>query len=112
MTAEIHDMVAAGDKVAIRATYRGTDEGGFIPNMPATGKTFEMEAMYIVRVNDEGQIAEHWGVVDTIGTMGQLGLLPPQSEKSRAGRPSSPPSMPGPSRQPRALSSNAQRAFR
>jgi hypothetical protein len=37
MTAEIHDMVAAGDKVAIRATYRGTDEGGFIPNMPATG---------------------------------------------------------------------------
>jgi predicted ester cyclase len=77
MTAEIHDMVAAGDKVAIRATYRGTDEGGFIPNMPATGKTFEMEAIYIVRINDKGQIAEHWGVVDTIGTMGQLGLLPP-----------------------------------
>jgi hypothetical protein len=67
MTAEIHDMVAAGDKVAIRATYRGTDEGGFIPNMPATGKAFEMEAMYLVRANDAGQIAEHWGVVDTIG---------------------------------------------
>jgi predicted ester cyclase len=57
MTAEIHDMVAAGDKVAIRATYRGTDN--------------------MVRINNEGQIAEHWGVVDTIGTMGQLGLLPP-----------------------------------
>ncbi|HWI00689.1 MAG TPA: ester cyclase [Propionibacteriaceae bacterium] len=42
MTAEIHDMVAAGNKVAIRATYRGTDERGFIPNMPATGKTFEI----------------------------------------------------------------------
>jgi predicted SnoaL-like aldol condensation-catalyzing enzyme len=38
MTAEIHDMVAAGDRVAIRATYRGTDKGGFIPGMPATGK--------------------------------------------------------------------------
>jgi predicted ester cyclase len=76
MTAEIHDMVAAGDKVEIRATYRGTDEGGFIPNMPATGKPFEMEAIYVVRLNDHGQIAEHWGVVDTIGTMGQLGLLP------------------------------------
>jgi hypothetical protein len=25
-------MVAAGDKLAIRAIYRGTDEGGFIPN--------------------------------------------------------------------------------
>jgi predicted ester cyclase len=78
MTAEIHDMVAAGDKVAIRATYRGTDEGGFIPNMPATGRAFEMEAMYLVRLNNKGQIAEHWGVVDTVGTMGQLGLLPTQ----------------------------------
>jgi predicted ester cyclase len=78
MTAESHDMVAAGDKVAIRATYRGTDEGGFIPNMPATGRAFEMEAMYLVRLNNEGQIAEHWGVVDTVGTMGQLGLLPTQ----------------------------------
>ena len=71
-------MVAAGDKVAIRATYRGTDEGGFIPNMPATGRAFEMEAMYLVRLNNKGQIAEHWGVVDTVGTMGQLGLLPTQ----------------------------------
>jgi predicted ester cyclase len=44
--------------------------------MPATGKAFEMEAIYIVRIHDEGQIAEHWGVVDAIGTMGQLGLLP------------------------------------
>ena len=75
-------MVAAGRKVAIRATYRGTDKGGFIPNMPTTGKAFEMEAMYLVRINDQGQIAEHWGVIDTIGTMGQLGLLPPQGLKA------------------------------
>jgi predicted ester cyclase len=53
MTTEIHDMVAAGDRVAIGATYRGTDQGGFIPGIPATGKAFEMEAMYIVRVNDQ-----------------------------------------------------------
>jgi predicted ester cyclase len=38
MTVDIHDMVAACGKVAIRATYRGTDKGGFIPGMPATGK--------------------------------------------------------------------------
>jgi predicted ester cyclase len=54
MTAEIHDMVATGDKVvAIRATYRGTDKGGFIPNMPATGKV-SIWRPYIVRVNDDG----------------------------------------------------------
>ena len=76
MTVEIHEMVATDDKVAIRATYHGTDSGGFIPGMPATGKTFAMDAIYVVRINERGQIAEHWGVVDTIGTMSQLGLLP------------------------------------
>jgi hypothetical protein len=56
--------------------------------MPATGKAFEMEAMYMVRVNEQGQIAEHWGVVDTIGTMGQLGLLPaPDQTPPGRGRP-------------------------
>jgi len=54
MTAEIHDMVAAGGRVAIGATYRGTDQGGFIAGIPATGKAFEMEAMYIVWVKRPG----------------------------------------------------------
>jgi hypothetical protein len=35
-----------------------------------------MEAIYVVRINHQGQIVEHWSVVGTIGTMGQLGLLP------------------------------------
>jgi hypothetical protein len=55
MTAEIHDMAATGDRVAIRATYRGTDVGGFIPGMPATGKAYEMGAMYVVRVSEEAR---------------------------------------------------------
>jgi predicted ester cyclase len=38
MTAEIHDMVAAGDRVAIGATYRGTDQGGFIPAFRPPGR--------------------------------------------------------------------------
>jgi predicted ester cyclase len=76
MTVDIHDIVAAGGKVAIRATYQA-------PTQADSSRTcrlpenFEMEAMYMVRIN-EGQIVEHWGVIDTIGTMGQLGLLPPQ----------------------------------
>jgi predicted ester cyclase len=52
MTAEIHDLVASGDRVALRATYSGTDKGGFIPGMPATGRPFEMETMYIIRLDD------------------------------------------------------------
>jgi retinol dehydrogenase 14 len=33
-------------------------------------------ALHVVWVSEQGQIAEHSGVVDTLGTMGQLGLLP------------------------------------
>jgi steroid delta-isomerase-like uncharacterized protein len=76
MTAEIHDIVASGDRVALRATYSGTDAAGFLPGMPATGKHFEMDAMYWIRMDEEGKIAEHWGIVDTLAVMGQLGLLP------------------------------------
>jgi predicted ester cyclase len=44
--------------------------------MPATGKPFEMETMYIIRLDDESKIAEHWGIGDMVSVMGQLGLLP------------------------------------
>ena len=77
MRAEIEDAVAVGNMVALRITYSGTDKGGFIYGMPATGKEYAMDAMYFVRFHDDGKIAEHWGVVDTIAAMGQLGLLGP-----------------------------------
>ncbi len=32
--------------------------------------------MYFVRVDEEGRIAEHWGIGDMVAVMGQLGLLP------------------------------------
>src|SRR2546426_3492272 len=44
MTAEIHEVVASDDRVAIHSTFRGTDEGGMMPGVPATGKSFEMGA--------------------------------------------------------------------
>jgi hypothetical protein len=35
-----------------------------------------MDAISLVRVSEQGQIAEHRGVAGTIGTVGQPGLLP------------------------------------
>jgi hypothetical protein len=42
--------------------------------MPATGRPFQMETMYIIRLDDEGKIAEHWGIGDMVGVMQQLAL--------------------------------------
>ena len=79
MSCEIHHLIVSGDKVAIHATYRGTDEGGMMPGVPATGKSFEMGTIDIVRVTDDGKVAEHWGVGDVMGTMIQLGVIQPPS---------------------------------
>jgi len=77
MSAEVLDMVASGDRVAARAITRGTDTGGFMPGTPPTDKPYSMELIDIVRFDDGGKVAEHWGILDTMGAMGQLGLLPP-----------------------------------
>ena len=77
MRIEIEDVVASGDKVAVRSTMHGTDTEGFMPGMPATGKPFSMGAMDVFTFDDAGMNTEHYGVYDIMGTMGQLGLLPP-----------------------------------
>ena len=73
---ELTHVVVSGDRVAVRSKFTGTDEGGFMPGMPPTGKTFELTSIDIVRVNDDGKFAEHWGQMDVMGAMQQLGLAP------------------------------------
>ena len=76
MHIEIEDVIASGDKVAVRSTLTGTDTEGFMPGMPPTGKSFAMGAMDVFAFDDAGMNTEHYGVYDIMGTMGQLGLLP------------------------------------
>ena len=77
MTAEVLDSIVSGDRVAARGIFRGTVTGGFMPGTQPTNKPYSMELIDIVRFDDEGKAAEHWGIVDMMGAMGQLGLLPP-----------------------------------
>jgi len=74
--ATIEDMVAEGDKVAVRVTWRGTHQGDFI-GIPPTGKTFEMTNTAIFRIAD-GKWAETWATVDNLGLLQQLGVIPRQ----------------------------------
>jgi steroid delta-isomerase-like uncharacterized protein len=55
---EVEDVIAEGEKVAVRDVFRGTHQGNFI-GIPATGKRVTMEAIHIFRFS-EGKIAEHW----------------------------------------------------
>jgi steroid delta-isomerase-like uncharacterized protein len=78
----IEDLVAEGDRVAVRWTFRGTHRGDFVRIAP-TGNEVEMGAMDLFRVAD-GKIAETWSNVDMMTMMRQLGAAPTPEQSGEA----------------------------
>jgi steroid delta-isomerase-like uncharacterized protein len=70
----IHDQVAEGDRVVTRKTFHGTHRGDLM-GIPPTGRAVAFDVIDILRVQD-GKITDHWNVVDQLGLMRQLGVLP------------------------------------
>jgi steroid delta-isomerase-like uncharacterized protein len=70
----VEDMIAEGDKVAVRFTARGIHKGCFM-DLPPTGKPITMTGVEIFRIKD-GKIAELWGEANLLGLMTQLGVIP------------------------------------
>jgi len=78
--ATIDDMVAEGDKIALRFTWTGTHKGAFM-GIPPTNKKVTMWALQIDRIAG-GKCVEYWTRMDTLGLMQQLGVVPtPKKEK-------------------------------
>ena len=71
----VDDLVAEGDRVALRLTLRGTHRGPF-RGVEGTGRRVEVMGMAIVRVED-GRIPEGWFFFDRDAMWEQLGVEPP-----------------------------------
>lgn len=71
---EVVQHFSDGDMVTAVAEASGTMKGDFA-GMPATGKTARWTEIHVSRVRD-GKVVEHWGVVDLMGMLVQLGLAP------------------------------------
>jgi predicted ester cyclase len=69
----IDDTIAEGDRLVQRSTAHGTMKGDFM-GMPASGKEATWSEIHIVRFDDDGKALEHWGVVDQLGMLAQLGF--------------------------------------
>jgi predicted ester cyclase len=67
-------QIAEGDYVAGYVTVSGTHKGEVF-GMPATGKRAEWTESHIVKIVN-GKITDHWGVLDQLGMLRQLGLAP------------------------------------
>ena len=69
----IDDTFSVGDQLCARATFIGTNTGSFMGN-PPTGKAVEWEAIDVIRFKG-GRLAEHWGQMDMVGLLTQLGIV-------------------------------------
>jgi steroid delta-isomerase-like uncharacterized protein len=63
-------LVAEGDLVAMRGTFRGRHAGSFA-GIPATGRVVSASLMIFYRIA-EGRIAEHWLQLDGAALVAQL----------------------------------------
>ncbi len=70
----IEDTLESGDKVIIRYTASGTQDGD-LPGIPATGKYGEVTGISITRFLD-GKAVEAWTNWDTLGMLQNLGVVP------------------------------------
>jgi steroid delta-isomerase-like uncharacterized protein len=70
----VEDMVAEGDRVAVRLTARATQTGEFM-GLPPSGKSYEIGEIHWFRLRD-GRIVEHWHQADLLGMLRQLGAMP------------------------------------
>ena len=79
-TFTIGDMIAEGDRVAVRLTAAATQSGEFM-GMPPSGKRYEIDEIHIFRLRD-GKVTEHWHQFDQMGMMKQLGAMPAKNESA------------------------------
>jgi steroid delta-isomerase-like uncharacterized protein len=71
---EVREMLADDDLVAVRVIATGTHEGEFM-GMSSSGRRIEVQVFDIFRIRD-GQVTEHWGLMDAMTMMQQLGGMP------------------------------------
>lgn len=63
MTVTVHQAIAEGDWIAVRATWEGTHTGTFMGREP-TGRRISTGGMVFWRFDDTGRIAERWAQID------------------------------------------------
>jgi predicted ester cyclase len=76
----VEDIIAEGDKIVVRMTFRGTHQGAFV-DIPPSGKQVTVTEIAILRIAN-GKAVEQWTNVDELGLMQQLGATPAPGQAS------------------------------
>jgi steroid delta-isomerase-like uncharacterized protein len=70
---DVVDVVAEGDKVALRLIWNATHQGELF-GIPPTGHRATVTETHVFRIAD-GKVVERWGEWDALGMMQQLGVI-------------------------------------
>jgi predicted ester cyclase len=70
---KVDDFIEAGDKVVLRARFRGHHTGNF-NGIPPTGRRVEFSFIMIYRL-EGGRIVQHWLEANHVTLLAQLGMM-------------------------------------
>jgi steroid delta-isomerase-like uncharacterized protein len=76
----VEDEIREGDKFSVHWTMRGTHKGYFLGN-PPTGRSVKAQGILFART-ENGRMIEACTLIDQLGILQQLGLVPPPSRHS------------------------------
>ncbi len=71
----VEDLMADGDKVVARVSFHATHKGA-LRGIAPTGKPITLMGIHIFRIAN-GKLVEHWGLMDRLAALQQLGVVPP-----------------------------------
>ncbi|MFI5170957.1 MAG: ester cyclase [Chitinophagales bacterium] len=70
----VEEMIAEGDKVAVRLTVSGTQTGMLLGKIPPSGNHAVWTGIDILKIENE-KITERWSERDLLGMMKQIGVI-------------------------------------
>jgi predicted ester cyclase len=76
LTATVDDIVAEGDRVAVRVTMTGTHTGAPVFGVEPRGAAVRVEQFHFVQCNDDGQGVAHWASVGENDMLAQMQTVP------------------------------------
>lgn len=73
-TEDLH-LIAEGDRVVAHYRWKGVNSGPMGEGMPATNKPIDVHTVDVLRF-ENGKVVEHWGYMEEMKMMEQLGMMP------------------------------------
>jgi steroid delta-isomerase-like uncharacterized protein len=77
-TEDLH-LVAEGDRVVAHYRWKAANTGSMGEGMPATNKPIDVHTVDVLRF-ENGKVVEHWGYMEEMKMMEQLGMMGGEEE--------------------------------